>query len=211
MELRCTCGAVLPPDARFCHKCGKPQYEEDIARLSALETAAPAPIQGPLDVPGDSKAAPIGFSNLRAVAITMAVAAVSLVALFLAAAVAPLLGPVVLCAAGFAAARFYRSRSTEPLSAGGGAYLGVMTGLWLFLVVAFCAAITSLYISSPSGREVLKAAMPKMPEVAKMLDDPHQFLISLLEGLIPMFFLATVSAAFGGILAARTAARRPHA
>src|SRR5438552_13672559 len=24
----CTCGAQLPPDSRFCHKCGKPQREE---------------------------------------------------------------------------------------------------------------------------------------------------------------------------------------
>src|SRR5260370_19341760 len=24
----CTCGAELPPDSRFCHKCGKPQREE---------------------------------------------------------------------------------------------------------------------------------------------------------------------------------------
>ena len=23
----CTCGAELPPDALFCHKCGKPQRE----------------------------------------------------------------------------------------------------------------------------------------------------------------------------------------
>ena len=29
----CTCGAELPPDARFCHRCGKPQREE-----TALET-----------------------------------------------------------------------------------------------------------------------------------------------------------------------------
>jgi hypothetical protein len=47
-----------------------------------------------------------------------------------------------------------------------------------------------------------------MPEVAKMLDDPHRFLMSILEGLIPMFFIATISAAFGGMLAARTSARR---
>ncbi len=138
----------------------------------------------------------------------MAVAAIALLALFLAAAVAPILGPVVLCGAGFAAARFYRSRTTEPLSPGGGAYLGLMTGLWLFLVVAMCAAVTSVYVASPTGREVLKAAMPKMPELVKMLDDPHLFLMSLLEGLIPMFFLATVSAAFGGMLAARMSARR---
>lgn len=206
MEARCTCGAILPEDARFCHKCGKPQLEEDIARLSIAEP--PKPLQGPLDVPGQTKAAPIGFSNLRAVAITMAVAACALLALFLAAAVAPVLGPVVLCAAGFVAANLYRRRSAQPLSAGGGAYLGLMTGVWLFLVVAVCAAITSVYVASPAGREILKAAMPKMPELAKMLDDPHRFLINLVEGLIPMFFLATVSAAFGGMLAARMSARR---
>jgi uncharacterized protein involved in cysteine biosynthesis len=164
-------------------------------------------VQSPLDAVREKKIAPIGFSNLRAVSTTMGVAAIALVALFLAAAVVPLLSPVVLCAAGFVAARFYRTRTSEPLSPGGGAYLGVMTGFWLFLVVALCAAVTSVYVSSPSGREILRAAMPKMPEVAKLLDDPHQFLISLLESLIPMFFLATISGAFGGMLAARTSPR----
>ncbi len=208
MDLRCTCGASLPDDARFCHKCGKPQFEEDIARLSASE--APTPVQGPLDVPGSggAKTKPIGFGNMRAVAITMASAAIALVALFLAAAISPVLGPVVLCSAGFAAARFYRRRTAEPLSPGGGAYLGLMTGVWLFLVVAICATITSIYVASPAGREILKAAMPKMPELAKLLDDPHQFLINLMEGLIPMFFLATISSALGGMLAARMSARR---
>ena len=210
MELRCTCGALLPEDARFCHKCGKPQFEEDVERLAAIENT-PAPVQGPLDVPGETpKAAPIGFGNLRAVSTTMGVAAIALVALFLAAAVAPLLGPIVLCAAGFAAARFYRMRTAQPLSSGAGAYLGLMTGVWLFLVVAVCAAITGFYVSSPSGREILRAAVPKMPEMAKLLDDPHQFVVSLLESLIPMFFLTTLAGAFGGMLAARTAARRPQ-
>jgi hypothetical protein len=205
VELRCTCGASLPEDARFCHKCGKPQFEEDIERISATEPATP--VQGPVDVPG-TKTVPIGFGNMRAVAITMAAAAIALIALFLAAAISPVLGPVVLCSAGFAAARFYRKRTAEPLSPGGGAYLGLMTGIWLFLVVAICAAITSIYVASPTGREVLRAAMPKMPELAKLLDDPHQFLINLMEGLIPMFFLATISAALGGMLAARMSARR---
>jgi hypothetical protein len=205
VELRCTCGAILPEDARFCHKCGKPQLEEDIERISSSEAATA--VQGSIDVPG-TKAVPIGFGNMRAVAITMAAAAIALIALFLAAAISPVLGPVVLCSAGFAAARFYRKRTAEPLSPGGGAYLGLMTGIWLFLVVAICAAITSIYVASPTGREVLRAAMPKMPELAKLLDDPHQFLINLMEGLIPMFFLATISAALGGMLAARMSARR---
>jgi uncharacterized protein involved in cysteine biosynthesis len=195
----------LPEEARFCHKCGKPQFEEDIARLEAQEAALPV---RPEASTTHSPAMRIGFGNLRAVLITMGVAAFSLVLLCAAAIVAPLFGPIILCAAGFAAAKVYKTRTVEPLSPGGCAFLGLMTGLWLFLVVAICAAITSVYIASPEGREIMKAAMPKMPEVAKMLDDPHRFLISILEGLVPMFFIATISAAFGGMLAARTSARR---
>lgn len=205
MEPRCTCGAVLPPDARFCHKCGKPQYEEDIARLAAQEPPAPAPSSVITSPPHSAR---IGFRNHRAVLVSLAVAAFSLIALCGAALVAPVLGPGIVCGAGFAAVRFYKRRSPEPLSPGGGAFLGLMTGLWLFLVLAICAAITSVYVASPEGRETLRATMPKMPEVARMLDNPHQFLVSLLSGLIPTFFIATLSAAFGGMLAARSGRRR---
>ena len=48
MPETCTCGAQLPPDSLFCHKCGKPQRE--IAEPEVLTpvilapvTAAPAP------------------------------------------------------------------------------------------------------------------------------------------------------------------------
>jgi hypothetical protein len=145
---------------------------------------------------------------VQAVLITMAVAAISLVVLCAAAVIAPVLGPVVLCAAGFAATKVYKNRSTEIVSPGSGAYLGLMTGFWLFLVVAVCAGITSIYISSPEGRDIMKAAVPKMPELARLLDNPHQFVMSIIEGLIPTFFIATISAAFGGLLAARTPRRR---
>jgi RNA polymerase subunit RPABC4/transcription elongation factor Spt4 len=207
VDLRCTCGALLPEDARFCHKCGKPQFEEDLIRLAEAEASA-APAQRPIDVPTATASAPIGFGNLKAVGVTMVAAGCALVALFLAAAIAPILGPVVLCAAGFAAAQFYRRRTREPLTPGGGAYLGVMTGLWLFLIVAVCAAITSIYVTLPAGREILRASMPKMPELAQMLDNPHQFQMNMVEGLIPMFFLTTISAALGGMIAARLSGRR---
>lgn len=205
MQERCTCGAYLPEGARFCHKCGRPLFEEDAARLAALEPA-PAPAAASAALP--PRVSRIGFGNVQAVLITMAVAAISLIALCAAAVIAPVLGPLVLCAAGFAATKIYKSRSTETVSPGSGAYLGLMTGLWLFLVVAFCAGITSVYVSSPEGRDMMKAAMPKMPEIAKLLDNPHQFVMSIIEGLIPTFFIATISAAFGGMLAARTSARR---
>ncbi len=165
-------------------------------------------MQAPLDVPGEAKAASIGFGNIRAVAITMAVAAFAFVALLLFIMVAPPLGVVVLCAAGYAAAFIYRRQSAESLSTGGGAYLGIMTGLWVFLVIALCATALGIEVGTPTGRDMLRAGMARVPEAAKMLDDPHQVVVSIAEMLIPMFFLVTVSAAFGGMLAARTLARR---
>jgi len=140
----------------------------------------------------------------------MAVAAISVVGLCIAAVLAPPLGPLVVAAAGFAATKIYKSRSSETISTGSGAYLGLMTGLWLFLVMAACAGILTIYVSYPAGRDVMRAAMPKMPEMAKLIDDPHQFALSVIEGLIPTFFIATVSAAFGGMLATWGTARRRH-
>jgi len=140
----------------------------------------------------------------------MAVAAFSLILLCLAFVLAPPLGPLVLCGAGFAAAKFYKSRNPAPLTTGGGAFLGLMTGLWLFLVMVVSAAVLAMYVSSPEGRDLVMkaAAMQKMPEIAKLLDDPHQFVMSEIQGLVPVFFIATVSAAFGGMLAARSSTRR---
>lgn len=208
MPPRCTCGAHLPDDARFCHKCGKPQYEEDIARLTEQESLA-APVQPP-GAPSGPPPSRIGFGNLQAVLITMAVAAFSLVLLCLAFVLAPPLGPIVLCGAGFAAAKFYKSRNPAPLSTGGGAFLGLMTGFWLFLVMVISAAVLAMYVSSPDGRDlIIKAAsIQKMPEIAKLLDNPHQFVVNEIQGLIPVFFIATISAAFGGMLAARSSTRR---
>ncbi|HYL84477.1 MAG TPA: zinc ribbon domain-containing protein, partial [Candidatus Angelobacter sp.] len=60
----CTCGAQLPPDARFCHKCGKPQY--DYPGL-AEETAPPEP--PPVALPAPAPITDIGFHNRIAVRI----------------------------------------------------------------------------------------------------------------------------------------------
>lgn len=201
MEQRCTCGAALPDDARFCHKCGKPQYEEDIARLTGESPVAAAPVPPPV-----TPTPRISFSNSRAVVVSLAVAAVSLLGLCAAAFIAPLLWPIVLCGAGFAAAMLYKGHSPEPLSPAAGARLGWMTGLWLFLVFAISAALTSIYLSSPNGREALKA-LPNIPELAKMLDDPHQFLMSVLASIIPTFFMVTLLPGLGGMLGAKLVTR----
>ena len=207
MQPRCTCGAFLPEDARFCHKCGKPQYEEDIARLSVQEVPPPVVPAAERELPRLSPSTAIGFRNLRAVGTTLAVAAVSLVALGIAGEIgaSPLL-LIILCAAGFVAARFYHRRTAERLTPLAGAKLGAMTCLWLFLVVAIGAIVN---FASVDGREKFKAAilnapnLPNVPEFTRLLQDPTELLLLILVSFAFLFLIGTVAAAFGGMLAAR--------
>ena len=202
MQQRCTCGAVLPEDARFCHKCGKPQYEQDIDRL-AEETPALSPRPRPLPA---STSRRISFRNSRAVLVTLAVAAGALFGIAFVALLSPLLAPLVLCAAGVIAALLYKDQSVEPLSPAAGARLGWMTGLWLFLVVVICLIIVGLSLASPAGRELLKS-VPTNAEVAKMLDNPHDFFVNLPIGIIQTFLMVTLLPGLGGMLGAKLVTR----
>jgi hypothetical protein len=209
-QQRCTCGALLPEDARFCHKCGKPQYPEDIERLSASEPSAP--VQAPLTPPlSTSPASSISFRNSRAVLISLVVAGAAFVGSGAAALLSPLLFPIILCAAGYVAARLYRRQSAEPLTAAAGARLGWMTGLWLFLIVAVLSAITAIYVSSPQGWAQIRAMWSQVPEVSKVLVNQHDFLMRLAVNLPFFFFLLTLLPGLGGMLGARTARRGPSA
>ncbi len=205
-QQRCTCGAVLPEDARFCHKCGKPQYEEDIARLAEPQSAAP--VQSPLLPPSLATPASISFKNSRAVLISLVVAAATFFGSGAAVLVSPLLFPVILCAGGFASARLYRRQSAEPITATAGARLGWMTGLWLFAIIAMLSAVTAIYISSPQGWEQVRAVWAQVPEVSKLLVSQHDFLIRLLINLPFFFFLLTLLPGLGGMLGAKSGPRR---
>ena len=193
--MRCSCGAILPEDARFCHKCGSPQYQEDIDRMNASTqepaTAAPAPPPVVVALRAPSR---IGFTNGRAVRITMAVAAFSLLAIALIANIAPPLLFPLLVGAGFTSVRVYTSRTTEALTPSGGAALGAMTWLWLYLLEA---SGTALVIFTAQGREIVKTL--KNPELAQFIDDPAKLVPTLLIFLL----VGTVSGALGGILGVR--------
>jgi hypothetical protein len=117
--------------------------------------------------------------------------------------VSPLLWPLILLAAGFAAAGLYKGRSPEPLSSAAGARLGWMTGLWLFLVITIAGIIVSLYLSSPAGAEVIKQlkAMPQFSQLT--IGDTHELLNSMLMSAVPTFFMVTVIPGLGGLLGAR--------
>jgi len=192
--LRCSCGAVLPEDARFCHKCGKPQYEEDIARMNAAEAPVAASVPVVQPVSNSHPPSRIGFSNRRAVRITLAVAGFSLLAISIIANLAPPLLFPILVAAGFTSVRVYLSRTAENLTASGGAALGAMTWLWLYLLEAIG---TAFVVFTAQGREIVKAL--KSPELAQLIDDPQK----LVPTLILFLVIGAVSGAVGGVLAVR--------
>lgn len=196
--MSCSCGAILPEDARFCHKCGAPQYAEDIARMNTVEGAAQP--QAPEQLPPVQFRTPsrIGLTNGRAVRITLAVAAMSLLAIILVGSVAPSLAPAVLVAGGFAAVRLYLSRTSEQLTPSGAAVLGAMPWLWLSLPLSLLEAFgAAVLVFTAQGRDVVKAM--KNPEVTQLLDDPAK----VFSWLIVVILVGTVSGALGGILAVR--------
>jgi hypothetical protein len=198
VPLRCTCGALLPEDARFCHKCGKPQYEEDIERINAAEAVREVPVAA---APVLQRHPPsrIGFGNGRAVRITLAVAGLSLLAISVIASLAPPLVLPIMVAAGFTSVRIYLSRTAENLTASGGAALGAMTWLWLFLVEAIG---TGAALFTVQGREVVKSTL-KRPELAQFIDDPQKLILIVALAMVMILVIGGISSAIGGILAVR--------
>jgi len=197
--------------ARFCHKCGKPQFEEDVARLNELEQAS-APAQGPLQPQTLDQASPlvgISFKNSRAVLISLLVAAGAIVCFLPIALLAAPLFPIFLPGVGFVAVYLYHRGAKEPLSTSAGARLGWMTGLWIFLVTAVLLAMTALAIASPAGWEQLRAAWSQVPQTATLLDlSQHDLLVQMLLMLPFSFLLLTMLPGLGGILGAKLSARR---
>ncbi len=211
MEQRCTCGAVLPDNARFCHRCGKPQYAEDIERITAETVSEPvqAPLLPPTTTQPIESASAISFANSRAVIISLLVAAGAMVAFLPIALLAAPMFPVFLCAIGFFAVRFYKGRSAETLSTTAGARLGWMTGLWLFVVMVILMTLTALLVSSTDGWEQLRTTWARVPQASPLLAlTQHDFLMQLLRTVPFLFFLLTLLPGLGGILGAKFWARR---
>ncbi|MBV8831898.1 MAG: zinc ribbon domain-containing protein [Acidobacteriaceae bacterium] len=208
MEQRCTCGAVLPEDARFCHKCGKPQLPEDIERLNATTQPDPVPPPAPASVAAPSASTPISFRDSRAVLISVIVAAGTLISIVIVALLVPSLVPLIPCAAGFIAVRIYRSQSAEPLSTIAGARLGWMTGLWLFLVTAIVLATTAVYVASPEGWDQLHSMWSQVPQLSKLLVSQHDFLMQILLELPIAFLMLTLLPGLGGILGTKFSSRK---
>jgi hypothetical protein len=197
----CSCGAQLPDDARFCHRCGKPQREEPVAQqLEApiVESFVAAPV---------TPIAP-SFHHPVAVRIGLLVASVATL-LFLA---IPFGFVIWLPAAGFISVYLFRRRTGQTLSVRGGARMGWIAGILSFLILTVLFTMNAVALASRPGglaasfKEELQArSMPsdQLDAVMRLLASPVNQALLYLVFLLILFTVIAVFCTAGGALGAK--------
>jgi hypothetical protein len=193
----CTCGAQLPPDARFCHKCGKPQYDYP----EPEPEPAPAPVAAAIVKSPDESG--ISFHNRTAVRVSFLAA---LIAFLLTAIPLPPIITVIrllVCfvAAGFLAVYVYKRRTGQAVTIRAGARLGWMTGIFSFTILTVLLAAAMILLTT--FRQDIIGKDPNVDQLIHMMDDQNLMVGTLLSGLLVMFVLYTVLPMFGGALCAK--------
>ena len=203
----CTCGAQLPPDARFCHKCGKPQYD-----YPGLTEETPAPTPPPLPVAPLQTPLEISFHNRLAVRIGF-LAALTAVLLFMFPLPFPLLRLLLaFLAAGFLAVFAYTRRTGQMLSIRSGARMGWITGIFSFTFVTILFTAAMVAISNEGGlMKFFRSQLPpndaRTEKLAQALSDPAGLAGMLVFSVIIMFIILTVLPVLGGALGAKVLAK----
>ena len=153
MSESCSCGARLPPDAVFCHKCGKPQREILVPEIQILE-----PVQSAPPPPLRPEPPPLNFQNRAAVRIALLVA---VSATLLSISIQPFIS---WAAAGFVAVFFYRRKTGSLLNVNAGVRMGWITGLLMFALwaVVFVAQQVPAALSGKLSM-LLQEQMKNMP------------------------------------------------
>lgn len=200
----CTCGAQLPPDARFCHKCGKPQRDEP------LLDAAEIPLQSIPSPPAALAPPEIGFHNKLAVRIAFLVGALTFVLSSLP--LPPYVGMIWLLAAGFVSVLLYRRRSGQSLSVRSGARMGWITGLCCFVIftviftLSFAVAASlfreggaSAYFAQLRALGMPEDTIRKVEQAISFFQSPAQVAVFLLS----FFVMFTGLVALGGAIGAK--------
>lgn len=214
MPETCTCGAQLPPDALFCHKCGKPQRELVMPEVQpATFQAAPpegAALQGAAPVPPPRREPPApSFHNPLAVRVALVVAVSATVASM------TLLPLVSWPLAGFFAVFFYCRRVGAAINVGAGARLGMITGV---LMAAMSTALVSVFWvpAAMQGKlgTLMEESMKNFPgrdpaaieQMVRSLSG-SDMAFAMLFGLIGIFVLITGLSMAGGALGAKFVGR----
>lgn len=205
MPETCTCGAQLPPDALFCHKCGKPQREIVVpeVRTATFQTAPPE--GAPVPLPRREPPAPPSFHNPLAVRVALIVAMSATVASM------TLLPVVSWPLAGFFAVFFYCRRVGMAINVGAGARLGMITGV---LMAAMSTVLISVLWLPAAFQGKLGALMEEsmknfpgrdpatMQQMVRSLSG-SDMAFAMVFGLVGVFVLITGLSMAGGALGAK--------
>lgn len=206
MPESCTCGAQLPPDARFCHKCGKPQRDETVAEMAALDAAMSATRALEVVPP------PLPLSFRNPIALRAGLLAAALLCLIM---LIPgvIYGSVVWwLGAGFFSVWIYKRRTGQRLTVRGGARMGWITGvlscvLFTLLFVFLMVAIQRVGLAAlKDGLRDLAVQQSKVDEAVKafkVLQNP----LEVLQSLVPIFLVMTLTCTAGGALGAKILGR----
>jgi hypothetical protein len=207
----CSCGAQLPPDSLFCHKCGKPQRDVVAAEPepeSVAENVLPPPPAVPVAAEGQPPA--LNFHNLAALRIAFVVAPVAFLVLGF-----PALSVLLWIAAGFLAVFFHRRRTGVLLNVRAGARLGWITGVIMFAITTVIFTLTVVPAVANGGIAVLREQLknrppdPRVQEALRMLESaPGPGLATiLLVSLLMLFVFITLLSMAGGALGAKFVSR----
>jgi hypothetical protein len=207
----CTCGARLPEDARFCHKCGKPQREEPEIEALANEASPPPPAEPP-PLPVTAPAPPPGISFRNPAAVRAALISSAIATL---AGIVPLPGLfhtlwqlLAIVAGGFVSVYLYHRRTGDYLSVRGGLQIGWMTGVFCFVVTMVMLTVL-LAILSALGEAGIKqlSAQSGQPEFAEAFGSMMSNPAMLVLALVTAFFFMTMLGSAGGALGSKVLER----
>lgn len=206
----CTCGAQLPPDARFCHKCGRPLFDEPHLTEEAETSNEPILVEVPLRKLQPPAALPLNFHNPIAVRVGFSMASLAALLCWL-----PLLnlgGIVWLFAAGFLSVFLYHRRTGQLLNIRAGARLGWITGVFSFAIITVLFTISMIAIIHSSGglaavyQEQLKSMSiqdPNMEQAVKLFQSPSGMATVIIFTLILFFTIIISLCTAGGALGAK--------
>jgi hypothetical protein len=187
----CTCGAQLPPDALFCHKCGKPQREIAIAEPEAPVVLAPAFAPPPVRY-----AMPVSFRNPAALRTALFVGIAGGL-------ISDILPLIAWLAAGFFAVFFYRRRTHDSLNVKAGMRLGWITGIIMFTMwgIAFAAMGLSGALASQFEQRMKSlpfySSDPAYQQMAHAMTTGPGLLFPLGFGFIVIVCLSVAGGALG--------------
>jgi hypothetical protein len=197
----CTCGAKLPEDARFCHKCGRPTRDEPV--FVEEEPLAPPPAPPP---PAAPQFPPIGFRNGPAVRAALLSGSIAFVLLIIAGQIGvPAASMIGLVAGGFLAVYLYQRRTGQSLSVVHGAHLGWISGVFDFALMALVLSAKIPTLSDPILKDALRKQLQGAGSQAEV-DQVIQVLLSppgMMAVAAMIFLMFTVLPACGGALGAK--------